>query len=489
VDLGLSLEELINYEKKLKLVSCSIGSFKKKEELLNELVNLNDLTEEKLKTFNLGILERDYLDLLKNVHKSNNLITYKFERIIKVTNARLKYGLTIKELYKSDIGNSEANLNQIDNFCKSPVLIDNNNDSNANKIIKPISFADLIAKNLYQNFSENAPQPSSSLNEQDIFFKDCEKNLREEENAENNSSHEPTLAAETLNKIQKCNKKAKTFEEKCKICEKPFSQKSNLDKHMRIHTGVKPYKCATCKMSFSQKIQLIRHSYNHSGIKPYNCHECGKSFTDKWTFKRHTIIHTGIIFQAQSEQTQSEINSHNGQTNSLSKSFSFNEYNNDNDNSVEILDNIPTANLFQNTTEIPSQSTSTSIQPDVSFESDECIDQVASNESFEKSCQPNLSAESISTEEKINKLLNCEFCDKSFIGRHRLISHLRTHTVDKPNTCSTCKMSFSQKVQLIRHESIHTGITPFNCEECGKSFCDKRAFKRHKDSHCKATKL
>ena len=39
----------------------------------------------------------------------------------------------------------------------------------------------------------------------------------------------------------------------CNVCEKKFSQKSDLERHMLTHTKVKPHECDVCKKKFSLK--------------------------------------------------------------------------------------------------------------------------------------------------------------------------------------------------------------------------------------------
>lgn len=45
----------------------------------------------------------------------------------------------------------------------------------------------------------------------------------------------------------------------CLHCGKTFSQKGNMERHMRLHTGVKPYRCHLCRRSFCRKEALLGH--------------------------------------------------------------------------------------------------------------------------------------------------------------------------------------------------------------------------------------
>ncbi len=77
----------------------------------------------------------------------------------------------------------------------------------------------------------------------------------------------------------------------------------------------------------------------------------------------------------------------------------------------------------------------------------------------------------------------CRICKKTFTRKDLLVTHIRTHTGERPYKCHQCEKTFADSGNCKKHERIHTGERPYQCGFCSKSFRYSTNLARHQRIH------
>jgi hypothetical protein len=74
-------------------------------------------------------------------------------------------------------------------------------------------------------------------------------------------------------------------------CDRRFSRSDELSRHLRIHTGHKPFQCRICSRAFARSDHLTTHTRTHTGEKPFHCEICLRRFSRSDEKTRHMRVH------------------------------------------------------------------------------------------------------------------------------------------------------------------------------------------------------
>ncbi|KAH7709809.1 zinc finger protein 64 1 and 2-like protein [Aphelenchoides avenae] len=81
----------------------------------------------------------------------------------------------------------------------------------------------------------------------------------------------------------------------CELCEKAFSLRATLTQHRRTHFAEKPFKCRHCDFACSQKRNLYGHERTHFENR-FQCPQCPKKLSSRHSLRRHLELHSDTVY-------------------------------------------------------------------------------------------------------------------------------------------------------------------------------------------------
>ncbi|XP_026769497.3 zinc finger protein 1035 [Pangasianodon hypophthalmus] len=283
-----------------------------------------------------------------------------------------------------------------------------------------------------------------------------------------------SLPAETPSK-KSTDEKVKEFKESfhCGICQKSFVDSKTLSEHCLTHLP-KPSvsKCPVCKHNFTSRTALIRHIRLHTGEKPFPCKTCGMHFHRKEPLQIHQVKCKGLqekpLSSSTTAQTQEKC-----EVKAASKS-----------------EKVPKKFTCSYCPHIFTMSGNLKMHEKAHLANNlvpclKCGKYYKKNKIYghRKRCNAKESTSVTFKSEKSGNAHKSECKDNNLVVTNRtcrISKEMGTNIKDSlKEQCPHCSKRFQYRSYLLRHLQSHLGKKQFACKHCGQKYGNQNSCQQH----------